>query len=71
MLEEIEQFECQLNRVKEKIKKEPKHIMWKDLKDADKFQRLRPGRKQLMDTVRMIAYRAETAMAEMFEMSHH
>ena len=27
--------------------------MWKDLKDADKFQRFRPGRKQPMDTVRM------------------
>ncbi len=29
----------------------------------NKFYRLLPGRKRLMDTVRMIAYRAETAMA--------
>ncbi len=29
----------------------------------NKFFRLLPGRKRLMDTVRMIAYRAETAMA--------
>ena len=30
---------------------------------ADKFERLAPSRKQLVDTVKMIAYRAETAMA--------
>jgi len=28
-----------------------------------KFHRLLPGRKRLIDTVRMIAYRGETAMA--------
>ena len=30
---------------------------------TEKFQRLAPSRKQLVDTVKMIAYRAETAMA--------
>ena len=28
-----------------------------------KFERLTPSRKQLVDTVKMVAYRAETAMA--------
>jgi len=31
--------------------------------DPEKFQRLAPSRKQLVDTVKLIAYRAETAMA--------
>jgi len=63
MLEEIELFEHQLDEVKRQIKKRLKHISWGDLEDKDKFQRLRPGRKQFIDTVRMVAYRTETAMA--------
>jgi len=63
LLEEIELFECQLDEVKRQIKETPKHISFGELEDKDKFQRLRPGRKQLLDTVRMVAYRAETAMA--------
>ena len=30
--------------------------------EEEKFERLAPSRKQLIDTVKMIAYRAETAM---------
>ncbi len=63
LLEEIELFECQLDEVKRQIKETPKHISFGELEDKDKFQRLRPGRKQLIGTVRMVAYRAETAMA--------
>ena len=63
LLEEIEQLEYQLETLKVKIKKVPKHITWGELEDKDKFNRLLPGRKRLMDTIRMIAYRAETAMA--------
>jgi hypothetical protein len=33
------------------------------LSATDKFERLAPSRKQLVDTVKMIAYRAETALA--------
>ena len=29
---------------------------------ADKFERLSPSRKRLMDTVKLVAYRVETAM---------
>ena len=63
LLEEIELFECQIDEVKRQIKETPKHINWGELEDKDKFQRLHSGRKQLIDTVRMVAYRAETAMA--------
>ena len=63
LLEEIDQHEYQLGVLKAQLKQTPKHITWGELEDKDKFHRLLPGRKRLMDTVRMIAYRAETAMA--------
>lgn len=63
LLEQIEQYESELDRLKMKLKEEPKHIAWEELNEKDKFFRLLPGRKRLMDTVRMISYRSETAMA--------
>lgn len=62
LLEEIEKMEYQLNELKAELKQTSKHIKWKELDEKDKFLRLLPGRKRLMDTIRMIAYRAETAM---------
>jgi len=63
LLEDIEALEHQVAEVKAEVKKTPKHIAWSEMEEKDRFQRLVPRRKQLMDTVRMIAYRAETAMA--------
>jgi hypothetical protein len=62
VLEEIENLEHQLNELKANLKNTDKHITWGQLDEKDKFLRLLPGRKRLMDTIRMIAYRAETAM---------
>jgi hypothetical protein len=62
LLEEIENFEYQLKELKAQLKDTSKHISWGQLDEKDKFLRLLPGRKRLMDTIRMIAYRAETAM---------
>ncbi len=63
LLEEIEHVEHLLADLKAKIKQTDKHILWSELLDDDKFYRLAPSRKRLVDTVHMIAYRAETAMA--------
>lgn len=60
--EEIEQLEHKLDEVREKRKETPKHIAWEKLSDEQKFPQLAPSRKHLMDTVKMVAYRAETAM---------
>jgi hypothetical protein len=62
LLEEIEKMAYQLNDLKANLKKTSKHITWGELDEKDKFLRLLPGRKRLMDTIRMIAYRAETSM---------
>ncbi|MHB9139822.1 MAG: putative transposase [Victivallaceae bacterium] len=46
-------------------KNTPKHIPFDELPAEHKFERLNPTRKLALDTVRMIAYRAETAIAAM------
>ncbi len=63
LFEEAEQYEVELSTIKAKIKETPKHITWEELEEQDRFYHLLPGRKRLMDTVKMIAYRAETSMA--------
>jgi len=62
LLEEIEHIEHDLVQLKTQFAETPRHIDWQDLEQEDKFERLRPSRKRLVDTVKMIAYRAETAM---------
>jgi len=62
LVEEIQHLEHELFELMEKLKDTPKHIDWCDLEQDDKFEKLRPSRKRLTDTIKMIAYRAETAM---------
>ena len=62
--EEIGQLEHQASALKEQIKDVPHHVSWDELPEKERFERLAPGRKRLMDTVKLVAYRAETAMAE-------
>jgi hypothetical protein len=63
LLEEIEQLEHELTAIDNQLKTTPSHLDWDKLPEHEKFQRLAPSRKQLVDAVKMIAYRAETAMA--------
>lgn len=62
LVEDIQQFEHDLAETKTKIKQVSKHIQWTSLEDEDKFERLSPSRKKLTDSVKLISYRAETAM---------
>jgi transposase len=63
LVEAIEQFERELANINDQLKTTPGHLEWDTLPEDEKFRRLAPSRKQLIDTVKMIAYRAETAMA--------
>ena len=65
LLEDIEQYENELKQLKVQLQKIDKHILFDELPNEHKFQKLATGRKRLMDTVRMIAYRAETAMVRL------
>ena len=54
------------------MKSTPNHLAWDDLPQEQKFERLAPSRKRLTDTVKLVAYRAETALATIVreELSH-
>jgi hypothetical protein len=62
LVEVIEQLEHELEEMKQQRKAIPHHLNWEELPTEDKFERLAPSRKRLMDTVKLIAYRAETAL---------
>jgi predicted nuclease with TOPRIM domain len=65
LLEDIEHFEKKLEGVKTEIKDVPKHVEMGDLDEKDRFRGLRSGRKRLLDTIKMVAYRSETTMVTM------
>ena len=49
--------------IKQRRKQVPRQIPVQDLPEPDRFTRLRTERKYFLDTIKMIAYRAETSMA--------
>ncbi|MFW5442695.1 MAG: putative transposase, partial [Methylococcaceae bacterium] len=63
--EEIEAFQEQIKTFKEQRKLIPHHIKVKDLPEKDQFEQLSTQSKHFIDTIKMIAYRAETAMANL------
>ena len=64
---ELHQTITDLQRERDKLKAErkplPKRVPIGDLPEEQRFRRLLPERKHFIDTIKMIAYRAETAMA--------
>ena len=54
--------ETHLAELKAKRKETPRHLALKDLPKDEQFPRLRAERKHFVDTIKLIAYRAETAL---------
>jgi len=69
---EIEYLGNQINELKQKKKEIPRKITFSELPENEKFDSAINQRKQFLDTIKMIAYRAETAMANIIrpEMAH-
>jgi prepilin-type processing-associated H-X9-DG protein len=61
--EEIDDRKRELGELKKRRKGTPRHIKMGELPEEERFQQMSPTRKQFIDTIRMMAYRAETAMA--------
>ena len=61
--ERIEQLQSALDDLKQRRKQTPRQVPVQDLPEPDRFTRLRTERKYFLDTIKMIAYRAETSMA--------
>ena len=62
LVESIEQLEHELAELKVQRAETPHHLEWEALPADDKFERLAPSRKRLTDTVKLVSYRAETAL---------
>jgi hypothetical protein len=63
--EEIQALDAEMDHLKQRRRQTAHHIPVKSLPEADRFTRLRTERKHFVDTLRMIAYRAETSMASL------
>jgi hypothetical protein len=61
--DDIEQLQYQCQTLKDKRKNTAHHITVDELPEEDRFKQLSTPGKHLIDTIKMIAYRAETAMA--------
>jgi hypothetical protein len=63
--DEIENLNREIDELKKQRKETPRHIPVKDLPEPDHFSRLLTERKHFIDTIKLIAYRAETSMASL------
>jgi hypothetical protein len=62
--ENITQLQSEVDTLKAQRKATPRHIPFKDLPEEARFDRLSTQSKHLIDTIKMVAYRAETAMVQ-------
>ncbi len=69
---EIEQREKEIDQIKAKKKTIPRKIVYSELPENQKFDDVINQRKHFLDTIKLIAYRAETAMSNIIkqDMSH-
>jgi hypothetical protein len=63
--DEIESLNREIDELKKQRKETPHHIPVKDLPESERFSRLLTERKHFIDTIKLIAYRAETSMASL------
>jgi len=61
--EEIEQLEKEIETIKTEKKKVPYKIQFSELPEPQKFKNVINDRKHFLDTIKIIAYRAETSLA--------
>jgi hypothetical protein len=62
ILEQIEQQKTKLTELKEERKQMPHHLPLKELPQEQRFSQLLVSKKHFVDTIKLIAYRAETAL---------
>ena len=60
---EVQQLQTQLQEAKAKRGALARHLPLGQVPEAERFDRLSTGSKDLVDTIKLVAYRAETAMA--------
>jgi hypothetical protein len=63
--EEIQVLDREIDTLKQQRKDTPHHIPVQSLPEQERFARLRTERKHFIDTIKMIAYRAESSLASL------
>lgn len=71
LLEEIDLLKNELEKLKAERSMQAKHVNLQDLPEELQFKKLDSSRKLLTDTIKMIAYRAETAMSDILKRHLH
>ena len=61
--EDISAHELDIEKLKQQRKKQSRYITFAQLPQEEKFKKLATDKKHFIDTIKMIAYRAETALA--------
>ncbi len=71
--EHITQLQKEVDELKAQRKATKRHITYNELSEEARFDRLSTQSKHLVDTIKMVAYRAETAMAQIVrqQMTRH
>jgi hypothetical protein len=64
-LAQLQQQQAALDALKTQRKATPHHIELKDLPPEQRIHQLRAGRKHFIDTIKLIAYRSETALVHL------
>ncbi len=64
LLGRLQQQEQKLITLKAERKEAPKHVTLKELPQVQRFAQLRTTKKHFVDTIKLIAYRAETALVQ-------
>lgn len=62
LLQSLQTQEAKVQTLRGERKAQPKHVLLKDLPETDRFTQLCVARKHLVDTIKLIAYRAETSL---------
>lgn len=65
--DEISFLQKQTDELKVRRKECPRHISFAELPEGEQFSALANDKKQIVDTIKMIAYRAETALAKLIK----
>ena len=65
--EEIFFLQKETDELKARRKECPRHITFAELPEGEQFSALANDKKQIVDTIKMIAYRAETALANLIK----
>jgi len=63
LLEQVDGLKKEIATLKEQRQTVAKHLPLSELPEDQRLERLSVGTRQLLDTIKMVAYRAETAMA--------